>query len=240
MTSSRPFTAIGRDDAFATTTLRRSDGRTVTLVAVMHVAPPQFWALTQAQLDTPEAGGAAIHCEGVGDNQHGRPVSDVIRDVLIFAALRSVTGWLRLVCGWQRQRRGLTYRLSWETHDVSTGRALAAAPTSRLLRRTLATVITAPLAALLLRRGIFRVHQIQDGDSGLGLIDDRNRYAIDQALAADRDVALLWGAGHIPGMVDLLEADGFRVDGIRWRQFWPDGAQPNRRPGLRYTADTAV
>ena len=218
-----PFTPVRNDDAFATVTLRRGE-RTITLVAVMHVGPKPYWQATQAELDALEAGGAVIHSEGVG-GQKQTTFRGWVRSGLMYGAVGAVSRSLRLICGWRAQKKALTYPKTWETHDLPVTTALDRVSTPALLRTFVLTQLFSPLAAVFIRTGRMSLHDVNDSDASLDIIDARNRHAIDEALAADRDVALIWGAAHIPGMVDLLEQVGFTIADVAWRQFWPDGAQ---------------
>lgn len=56
------------------------------------------------------------------------------------------------------------------------------------------------------------------------IIDRRNEFATSHAMQEKQNVVLLWGAAHIPGMVSILKASGYRLapafDGqedIEWR-----------------------
>lgn len=44
----------------------------------------------------------------------------------------------------------------------------------------------------------------------------RNKFAVYSALATSGDVALFWGAAHLPGMTRLLKREGFRVVDSSW------------------------
>ncbi|WIE81522.1 hypothetical protein [Curtobacterium sp. MCSS17_016] len=217
---------VREDDAFATITLTRAH-RTITLVGVMHVGPEQYWKDTQAELDALEDAGTLIHCEGVG-SADVRGMRNRARLSLMRVVTRSVSLWLRGVCGWKTQRV-LTYPSSWQRHDLPSDLALGSTTTRKLISVALLALIASPVAAWLLRTGRLTLFDVEATSNDLDVLDARNRYAITQALSACTDVALLWGAAHLPGMVALLEAEGFTVTNVTWRQFWPAGQKPARR-----------
>lgn len=60
------------------------------------------------------------------------------------------------------------------------------------------------------------------------ILDDRDAFVLQHAVAeveAGRDVALVWGAGHVPGMVTSLCEAGWEVKDVRWRQ-WREFSAP--------------
>jgi pheromone shutdown protein TraB len=52
------------------------------------------------------------------------------------------------------------------------------------------------------------------------MIGERNRVALAEALqeSARHDVALVWGAGHLPGLARELRRRGYRLRAERWLQ----------------------
>ena len=48
------------------------------------------------------------------------------------------------------------------------------------------------------------------------ILDDRNEYAIAEALKVENDVILVWGAAHLEGMGKLLKKAGYRHQQRKW------------------------
>ncbi|MFK4790050.1 hypothetical protein [Microbacterium sp. ZW T5_56] len=106
----------------------------------------------------------------------------------LFAAM---SRGMSLTCdaiGFVNQRDALSYPPRWKHHDLGSATVFASFRYLQLLK--------------------FRL--LNDAV----VLDARNVYAIQAALQEDGDVALLWGAAHLPGMIRLLGEAGFEQSAL--------------------------
>ena len=191
-------------------------GRMIVLVGAVHSAPPAFWAATQAYLEGFEVAGGAVHYEGTRQKSRHTP-STWLKHRLVLAqttALRETFAKLGFV--WQTPD-GIRYHDSWENHDTDgvhvlrnlrLWKLLISSTVARtILRLTRTRARNAVLISYLSALGTPAGPSADDST----LLDERNELAIAAALTADRDVALLWGTGHLSGMAELLLAEGFEL-----------------------------
>lgn len=190
--------------------LKNSDGKYVKIYEMQHIAPASFYDLCQVSWARDVDNGYALHLEGVaGTNDLG--LDRVYKD------LAEMIG-----NGWETQEKPA---VSYERHDMD----FAQMPWySRLMLRAyvgiskffLRKLQASPQAKEKIREsarkdssGPYKASSLSRFINLALATSKRNRYAIDQALATPRSVALIWGAAHANGMIKLLEKQGYALLG---------------------------
>jgi len=203
----------------------RISGKRITTVGVMHAATDASWSELIDFLKEKENQGAAIHLEGV---QEAVGRTDYER-----ASINTLTS-LMMLGKKIANLTGLTYQTDafanaprWEKHDVTKLDVVQkmSQKTLKVLGQVSAEDITisprkalwslrnmhiiAPLGNLIpFTRGII---------SSEGILHQRNRFAVSAALDTDRDVVLVWGAAHLPGMDRILRDAEYDRSAHSWR-----------------------
>lgn len=214
-------------------------GRTVTLIATMHLGNEDYFKKIERIISMAEARGAEIHYEGVK-----APPSDVDRtpaEQSLLDRLTAARGFDMLLpfINVASQRR-VTLRESWHNtdmnqlqviralpdpegfislmegptdvpagHDIVPRRVAVLMPTMLLWAPVIHNVVS---AAASLRRLLPRARRSNEDV----ILEDRNHIAIAAALGTESDVAATWGAAHLPGIGTGLEAAGFQRVSRRW------------------------
>ncbi len=209
-----------------TVTMRHAE-RTITLIGVMHTGPQQAWADVQRLLDRLEAGGSVVHFEGL--NSAASAPWHARRKMRLFAAMSRRMNLVFDAMGFVNQAEALSYPPRWKHHDLGSTTVFAAFRYLHLLRlRLLVSLVTSrPFRKIMTTAFLTQLLTESSNDepeTGLAalfnqavVLDARNLHAVNAALQEDGDVVLLWGAAHLPGMIQLLGEAGFEQTTIDWR-----------------------
>lgn len=212
----------------APTLVFRQGDREIKVYGVVHLAPQEHWDDLGRRLGGDEERGAAIHLEGVQ-----RPSSPVLGTVRLLAASLQQTYGLaeKMLPHLVHQKVGLTVPMTAERVDLRAEEVARAIPVHGRLGLA---------AQWLLSKGVQRLPEGllvdigKEMEGGFGesrrssilsrgtnaaVLDLRNLWAISHALeeAHHRDVVLVWGAAHLPGMAALLGEEGWRIEETSWR-----------------------
>jgi hypothetical protein len=209
-------------------------GRNVTLVGTMHIGDPGYFGQLSAVLDRLADAGAEVQVEGIS-HAPGEVVSEWERERLDEAdawADPETTG--AAVDALQLQPQGtrlglprgarnidMTYvellrHVGWEEYrrllapQPDTGRALHLNPVVRAAMRFQLRHSRALLRLTSLRPRARRVTQV--------ILGARNQVAFAGAMEAlrTRDVVLVWGTDHLPGLARLFAGAGYRPGHEAW------------------------
>jgi hypothetical protein len=240
----------------AVTEMRQRDsGHRVTLVAVVHVGRPDYYAAIERLLGQHVAAGGVVLYEGLGSLSEAEITGLSPRERAIYrtlAPLHQLYGAFADSLHLVFQGDAIHYdRAHWVNADLSLRELLrrwaeSGAPLLPLdapgtlnvpdsgIARTLSalTLLQTPLLLSALNRLHGRVPTL--GKLRELLVSDRNRAALDaiEAAQARGDELVLYGAGHMAGLREGLERRGY----VATRQNWLD-AFTFRIPGLdRLTA----
>lgn len=238
----------------------RLTGRTVTMVATVHVAESAYYDRLAALVAELEAAGAVVYSEGIGlagEREWGtastseRAARDEYFDELggRFQAMGDYLGWVR-------QRFPLADVPSWRKVDMTdlefTRRARLRDTGSRRTVQQLSARFSVPvrgIGALLAvltqleaadRFGVMvllldiAVHGRDVRRERDVMVGERNRLLL-EALSADEDAVLVWGAGHLPGLARGLRSAGYRRQATEWLTA---GTLPPMRKSFRVLWDT--
>jgi hypothetical protein len=208
-------------------------GRRLTLVGTMHLGDAGYYAALSALLADLEAVGTAVHYERIR-RADDADLTDEERDRLEGvkasghpAGLDAFVGALGLELQGERLALPPGAR-NVDVSDVELLRALGWDRYRRLVERPAVTIDqrSAPLARPAFRflmkhgRTIDRLRALSAGNRQATrfMIGERNRVALAEALqpSVQGDVALVWGAAHLPGLARELRRHGYRLRAERW------------------------
>jgi hypothetical protein len=236
----------------------RKTGRTVTLIAIMHVGTNSYFKKLNDIITGLEAKGALICYEGIrpaaekewaaaADRERAvRGLSEPIRD----RGLAALSRYL----GWVEQGAGLKYSSSWRNVDMTDLELIRRAQPHNISEQSDGfsnlfagltpeqfDVITGSGATLLIRLLSLDYFQLverwsmrsvsSDANQHVSrvMVEERNRGALAK-LPSDADAVLLWGSAHLPGLVAGLKKAGYRHRSTAWE---PVGELPAVWPCLR-------
>lgn len=221
--------------------------RTITIYGMIHLAPQQFWDDLTIELNKHLSDGTTtIHREGT--NLSDAPARWKLPAWVASAAQRMPSSYITnqyptLV----PQKRGLApllnhpavHRVDLPQADLLRGfslrdwiRFVLTTALSFLLRMSPKT--QANVAQRSLRNAMHHVRAVSAGDPDTNshpvLHVARDQHAITEATREPGDVILLWGAGHLPGMTGLLNADGWETTNTRHLRWGTVCLDCERRP----------
>jgi len=200
-------------------------GKRVKIVGIKHVASHRFWVDLSAELAT-QHGDWTVHYE--------RPMFLNLKSSWTHKFKKRIyLSWshrqarMLAASGYANQFDVLVIPPAWENHDIDGERALSAFNLPVLLL----IIPWVYLATLNNRVASFAGHAFVRGlhsDAGQRgsveflmktsiLVRERNKLAVDAAIAAEGDVVMIWGHAHIAGMAQLLELQGFLPLEVSWR-----------------------
>ncbi|HSX01440.1 MAG TPA: hypothetical protein VLF67_04325 [Candidatus Saccharimonas sp.] len=236
----------------------RDSGRTVTLVGMMHVGEPAYYAAVQSLVASLVEAGAVVQFEGVRTASAEEMATATPREL---AAIASINQLLQVITrmgeglGWTSQKTGLKYDPAWTNVDLNDlelvrllnladlDRAVAdAAEQMTELEQTDPVMMAASMAMIFramhsrsgrvmvdvlsaFNRAQRRRHQPADAEPAPDLdqlhevvVGQRDPVAVEGIwrAAAHQDVALIWGAAHLPGMGALIEEHGYQRISASW------------------------
>ncbi len=215
-------------------------GSRVTLVGLSHAAQPAYYAEIGRRLDVLEEAGTVIHYELVTDPSAAiEAAAPVVRDGAKLI-VRSLEAEMLACVGADLvlQRDQLPPHTSWERHDLGLlevaefygghelGERTAAEQREvhfvhaftpmvkrALVLQTLAA-LTAVFTGAIPRDAVFtgadRYLAIHREAHALAAVD------LHLALHPGADLALLWGAAHLPGFTAGLEKRGYKTESLEW------------------------
>ena len=205
------------------------NGRTITTVGAMHAATPESWVELIDFLVLAESKGSVIHLEGVQPANDSN-ISDFERkSIAAMTSLISLGQSLSELTGLQYQKEAFLQAPRWEKHDLSiidVVRGMDDKTLEFISGISVEGINISPEKAIWGLRNINRVRWIGFFVPTVrrllaSLIDDRNVFAVKQAIAENKDVVLFWGAAHLPGMHKLLRKAGFKPTKSSWRLVIP-------------------
>ena len=211
---------------------RPDTGRTVTLVGTMHIGDAGYFARLSALLDGLAGQGAEVHVEGIAHRSE-EGLTALERHRLATAgswANRENTGAavtaleaesqssLRLPEGSRNidlSHAELLRCIGWKEY-----RRLFRPPPAGTPQLSGAAARAAIRFQLRHNRGLEMLRWLSPRQRRLNrvVIADRNAVAFAGALGAlqERDVAMVWGCDHVPGLAHLFVGAGYRLTEQRW------------------------
>lgn len=222
---------LGRRVQTAIWTLQHpASGRHVTLIGTMHMGQRSYFRDLSAAIGALAAAGAEVHVEGIAhrDGQRlTRREQAHLDEADRWSGPRRADDPARLLQldsqdhlvlpdgarNIDLSRGDLLHRLGWTEYRRLFAPKPAPPPPGAMARTVIRFQLRHSQAIESLRclrprhRKISRV-----------VLHERNRHAFDAALGAlaRGDVALVWGADHLPGLAALFEQAGYRVTGQAW------------------------
>jgi hypothetical protein len=208
-------------------------GRRLTLVATMHLGDATYYDALSRLLADLAAAGADVHYERIrrADDadltEEERHRLDGVQASGYPVGLAAFVGALGLELQGDRLALPAGAR-NVDVSDVELLRALGWDRYRRLVEPPAVNIDerAAPLARpafrFLLKHGrtIDRLRALSatNRQASRFMIGERNRVALNEALqpSAQGDVALVWGAAHLPGMARELRRHGYRLQSERW------------------------
>lgn len=223
----------GRVETAVWTLTHPATGRTVTLVGTMHIGDPTYFRDLSGVLERLSATGAEIHVEGISRDDDDR-LSDWERDLLTEAdswADAETAGAAVRLLSLESQSAELRLPPGTRNIDMSHAELLRCVGWTNY-RRLFATTAGPPgpgfgsVARAAIRfqlrhgRGLEQLRSIRRRNRQVNrvVIGMRNRVAFAGGREAltRRDVVLVWGTDHLPGLARLFRAEGYRLDDEAW------------------------
>lgn len=218
--------------------LRHPSGRRVRLMSMIHIAEQAFYDGVNALIVEHEADGGLIFFEGLGQLSEAEVAELAPAEREVYQGLAPLTEAYRTLAGalglaaqpdaltkpkpeWVRAdlplRRLLT---SWASRQLPLLPALDAAgkaldsPFVRRAGRFMLLQEPLILGAFQVARGVSPVL----GRMGALLLDERNAAAVAafDAAPSEPDALIIYGAGHVGGLVAALQEGGYRRAGRDW------------------------
>jgi hypothetical protein len=217
--------------------LGHANGRTVTLIGTMHIGDPGYFRELSAVVERLAAGGTVIQVEGISHRHDDRLTR------WEHARLAEADGWTDPetagAAAFRRaesQATGLQLPADATNIDLSHGELLRRVGW-RNYRRLFASQPASgaePVANAAVRAAVrlqLRHTRLLEGLKAVRprnrhvnrvVIGERNRIAFAGAVEAlaGRDVALIWGADHLPGLARLFHQAGYRLRQQTWFAAW--------------------
>ncbi|HPR09430.1 hypothetical protein KDA06_00830 [Candidatus Saccharibacteria bacterium] len=219
--------SIGSVDNSAIYTLCHSKlPRDMTIVGTIHVGTPEYFATLQSHLDERTAKGAEIQYENstFPSPQNLKTYPDWVQNrthrlrksLAKFTINQTPTGYVE-----QGSKEGIQYRATWQPHDLNRA--------DLVLRfgRVSSEIVTKAVEEA--SRG-YKVYE-SPAIAAAGLImaakgwrilrDERTNFAlnaVDNTLGKNpaTNLTLLWGADHLPGLVEGMVDRGYNVTNCVW------------------------
>jgi hypothetical protein len=228
-------------------------GRHVTVIGTFHAGTPDYFEQLREEILKLQAARVAVQCEGSGLLSCDETGATVDERVLL-AKLRmadALRDQLVAQLGWTGQIGGLKYPSSWDRIDLNylqiirhLGPALARTVAEHNLhlvgwpdeRNGLDRVrlsIAQLMEMISQDEHLVQVAALRDPVTAV-LVTARTALALTGLSHTERDVALVWGLAHLPGLDAGLTAQGFvRTGDPRW---FTVGSPPT----MPSTADTTT
>ena len=214
-------------------------GRAVTVAGVVHIARAGYYRQLGIMLTNLEAAGALVFYEGIshaaetGQSAVGQADRDTWDSVQTGG--KELTQAACRYLGWVRQWDALAYSASWRNVDMSVREFVQRKGAQDMLDAQEAVTdmlgdraddqrdaLMGVGAGLLMRLHSLDRYQLvmrwaataYPGFSQL-VVDERNDRAL-ACLPPDRDSVLIWGYGHLPGLVAGLQRAGYRRQATAW------------------------
>lgn len=219
---------------------RRTKSR-ISLVGMIHIGQQGYYDRIAEHVETTEQTGSVVHYEMVKKSENAGDVEPWIEEFQ--TTLSSGIGRIPIetmvkYLGCEKQLDALTYHPHWQNHDISIQELIRRAgpesmkkmvdgikkfkdreeemgeeATGRMIRKVFG------LMPVLSRVNNY----LELGDQHLKsvIIDHRNDVAL-QAVRSQitdepsRDITMLWGAAHLPGIKSGLEQMGYRRSSKKW------------------------
>lgn len=213
---------------------RRGRPGAVTLIGVTHIGEVLYYQAVAALADQLEAHGAVVHYEMIGKPPRDELDAASGEDLAAIGAFmdQMATGADQIAAlmqyyGWAYQTDALPYPARWRNTDMHGLQLIRAIGTGKILARPLSRKpsVGQDLLATCAALGVFfrlagRVPVMmalvaRKGQDIPVILGERNKIALD-ALPADGDVVLIWGADHLRGIGRGLRRAGFRQAGRTW------------------------
>lgn len=218
---------------------------TISLVGVAHFGHHRYYQWIDKYIAEKHDAGAAVHYEGVHmqspdkvdwqNDQHKRSYLEMLCDDSVGDMFLSFfTKRLHVV----RQQAALSYLKTWERHDtdgIQIAKSLAKKSymedrVGQLLLRGLigCMKILPPEQQESVARSMAQLLVHPDDEHAAYfarekevILDQRNDIAVNAVKAVrerqpEQDFVLLWGAGHTPGLIKGLEAEGYNPAKTYW------------------------
>lgn len=228
--------------------LRHSGGRRVRLMSMIHIAEPAFYDGVNALIAEHEASGGLIFFEGLGQLSESEVAELTPAERAVYEGLAPLTEAYRTLAAaldLAAQPDALTKpKPDWVRADLPMRRLLATWATRQL---PLLPALDAAGKALdsAFFKGTARFMLLQEplilgafqfargvspvlGRMGALLLDERNAAAIAafDAAPAEQDALIIYGAGHVAGLVAALQERGYRRAGRDWHTAMSERIDP--------------
>lgn len=173
--------------------------KSIRLYSMIHIAPAEFFEARQAAWERDYRRGWVIQIEGM----RGMPFD-----------LKEVYAEVAEVLGCVVQPRP---RVPFEVHDLTyqdfTFKDRFKMRSLHAVLKTFARIIKLADPEQMQETFFSKSHEPTDQIEGKlrFLLDRRNQRAVDGALGTPRNVSMVWGVAHVPGIISLLQEQGYTL-----------------------------
>jgi hypothetical protein len=220
--------------------LMHPDGRVIVLVGVMHAGDAQFFNDVTSIINNNIDHGYKVLYERIGeiDSDETKSLSDSEKEALSqLGVLRDLTQWLVQLTGLTSQFEAIKPSELWVNTDIGAGelvRKLAEANADLfpqgeagmegfrkqegVIKRFMRFMMRHPRIALSVIFAFSKIKRSSNRRSKQIIIDYRNERGIEMSRPhfLKGNVAMIWGAAHLPGLMRLLAAEGYMIQDVKW------------------------
>jgi hypothetical protein len=216
--------AGGKNEIATVELTEPKSGKIITLIGVMHIGPLPYWVQINRVIKRVEARGDTIHYEMIHKNKNKSKGLARIKERLFISGVKRLNKSSERA-GWLGQKKMIEYKDSWKNHDSDAATALESLTLPAAFHVFATSLIFSPLTTFMFKHApdvmfsVFEDETDEDAQNHAGsasVIDVRNQVAVSAALEEPGNVALIWGAAHLEGMIELLEEQGYKETKIEW------------------------
>lgn len=202
-------------DQYKTYTMINQNNKTIKIHEMIHIAPKEFFEKKQRDFDNDLAYGFVLHHEGI----QNVPKKD--NDLSLMESYRKIAQALKFTVQEKPTQNVEYYDISWNDMNIA----------ERTLIRSIEKIVK--FAAKQLEKNVTKHNELaeelrhsiltmknnldnnntsllQKAFSGF-IVTKRNKIAVEHALSESKDVSLIWGAAHAPGIIQLLKKSGYAL-----------------------------
>jgi hypothetical protein len=207
----------GRNEIATVELTHQETGKVVTLIGVMHVGPRPYWTKINNIIRRREALGDTIHYEMIRKNQRKSKGLNGLKERLFIATVKRMN-IESMKAGWFGQKLMIDYKDNWKNHDTDAATSLGSMPLKSAIQGYIIVTVLSPILRMVFEKTpdmLFTLPR-ELAESDASILHARNELAVSAALAECGNVALIWGAAHLDGMIELLMEEGYVPTGTQW------------------------
>lgn len=197
--------------------------KVIAVVGVCHVAEPSYWEVLTRRISGYESMGYSVQYEKVRNDLPDGAESP-LATVKLYEKLAEISSL-------KAQSEGLEYKSHWRNTDITMSQFMEFADISSSLTKMVSEAgdtldkmaektdkerLERDIRSFLCMIPVIHRFVPKNKKRDAIIIDLRNTVAADAMLNAEGNVVSIWGAGHLKGIGELLEDEGFSRESRVW------------------------